>query len=411
MPRQARPLTARFVATTQRVGYHCDGAGLYLRVTESGARNWLFRFARNGHKREMGLGSANVVSLMDARQRARDAANLIAAGSDPITARRTARLAERPKTWGECVDEYISTVVAPGKKDTARASKGTVHSWKATLALYGPDRKLQVREVTAPVILACLKPIWTAKAETARKLRQRLEKILAYATAPGQAYRTGDNPASLTALEGSLPKSTARQNMKSRPAMPYTELPAFMRKLRERKTQSARALELMIYTTARTGEVCGNGLSGFEWAELAGDTWTIPPERMKGRQAGGLPHTVPLVAEARAVFAGLSRKTRRPLDMSENTVRKFLQEDMGCAPYTPHGMRAAFSTWADEETQFPPELVEAQLAHVEEDKTKDAYKRNQARKMLPKRRQLLEAWALFLAGKPYPKKLRDESDE
>lgn len=415
------PLTATFVKSVKftpkpgnkaKARYHADGAGLYLRVTQAQTRNWVFRFARNGTAREMGLGSVADVPLIRAREKAGEARALLADGKDPITARRTVQAAETPKRWGEVCDAYIADVVAPDKKATARKSKGSVHQWGQSLRDHGPRRDLLVTEVTRAVVLACLKPLWKSKdeggkMETATRLRQRMEKVLGYATVKG--YRSGDNPATLAGnLEIDLPKSSVLRadDATNFASMPYARIPDFMEELRERVTPSARALEILIYTATRTSEV----VRGFQWSEVNGDVWTIPPERMKGRRKSKKakqaaqsrqPHEIPLTAEALAAFDCFDREESRPLNMSENTMLDLLH-GMN-EPFTVHGFRATFRTWAEEETDYPPHVIEACLAHVETNKAHAAYKRGQ---MLAHRRQLMEAWALFVAGKPYPKRLQ-----
>lgn len=376
MARPTNRLSARAVATSNKPGYIADGGGLYLQVSKAGTKSWVFRYARQSKPREMGLGSAAIVTLQEARHAALEQRRILASGKDPLAERRATQAAATPRTWGECADTYIETH-KPGWKNDQQAAQ-----WEQSLREYGPPRTIAVADVDTPAVMACLLPIWTTKTETATRVRGRIERIIDWAKVSG--YRSGENPARWRGhLDKLLPRASKVRKPKHFAAMPYAELPAFMRKLRQRKETSAEALAFTILTLARTNET-----TGADWREIAGDLWTIPPGRMKA----GVEHVVPLVPEALQV---LDRRPKNapPFDLSENGMLYFLQRSMGIRSATVHGFRSSFRDWASETTSFPSEVIEMALAHTIKDKTEAAYRRGA---LLAKRRKLMAAWAGFL---------------
>ncbi len=267
----AGKLTARKIETA-RAGKYSDGNNLYLMVSRTGSRKWVLRFTWRGRAKEMGLGSARNVSLVDAREKAAAACRKIAQGLNPIEERKRDR---GIPTFGEMADAVREALAAGFRNEKHKAQ------WKATLATYAaPARGKPVDTITTDDVLAVLKPIWTTKAETALRLRGRIEKILDAAKAKG--FREGENPAR---WRGHLDHLLPRRPKLSRghhPAMSYEEVPAFVLKLRERDALAAQALELCILTAARSGEILG-----LKWDEidLEKRVWTVPPRRMKaGRE-------------------------------------------------------------------------------------------------------------------------------
>jgi integrase len=244
-------------------------------------------------------------------------------------------------------------------------------------------------------VLAVLKPIWQAKAETASRLRGRIEKVLDAAKAKG--FRDGENPARWRGhLDHLLPKPSKLERG-HHAAMPYEDVAAFMGELRQREAMAARALEFCILTAARSGEVLG-----LRWSEVDLDKalWTVPAERMKA----GRTHRVPLcdgavvilkqLAETGTgefVFAG--HKPGMPLS---NMAMEMMLRRMKIENATVHGFRSSFRDWAGNVSSFPREVVETALAHVIGDKTEQAYRRSDA---LEKRRKLMEAWAAYCGPK------------
>lgn len=372
MPRPINRLTARTVQAAA-AGYHADGGGLYLLVTDAGTRSWVFRFTRQGRKREMGLGSAQTFTLAEARERAREARKVLAEGLDPIDHRQAMRAPQGRRTWGEAVDDFIAAHRA-GWKGEAQAAQ-----WEHSLLAYGPDRALPVADVTTGVVLDRLRGIWTDKTETATRVRGRIERVWAAEKVRGTV--SGENPAHWRGhLEHLLPKPSKVARRRHFAAMPYADVPAFVAELRQREARSARALEFLILTAARTEEV-----NGLRLTEVSGALWTIPAERTKQ----GRPHTVPLVPRAKALLAGLPDP---PFPFSENALLALLQKRMGRA-CTVHGFRSSFRDWGAEETDTPNEVLEMALGHVIADKTEAAYRRGE---LLAKRRELMLAWAAFI---------------
>jgi len=381
MGRPINRLSARQVATA-KAGYHADGGGLYLQVTDAGTRSWVLRYQFKGRRREMGLGAVALVSLQDARHAALGHRQALLQDIDPLDARRAAQ-AVTGMTWGACVDAFIETH-RHGWKNDAQAEQ-----WEQSLKDYGPAREAEVARIDTPAVLDCLRPIWTDKTETATRVRGRIERILDWARVSG--YRSGENPARWRGhLDKLLPRPSKVKRAQHHAAMPYADLPAFIPDLLARRALAAKAMHFTLLTAARTGEV-----TGMHWGELDLDAglWTIPAERMKG----GVEHVVPLVPAAIALLKGLPRN-KPPFALSENAMLYLLQKRMG-KPFTVHGFRSSFRDWAAEKTDFPAEVVEMALAHTIRNKVEAAYRRGA---LLEKRRRLMEAWADYCTTVPRP---------
>jgi integrase len=382
----ASKLTARKVETA-KAGKYSDGGNLYLIVSETGARKWVLRFTWRGRAKEMGLGSAASVPLADAREKAASARRKIAQGLNPIDERK--RDGGIP-TFGEMADDVREALSAGFRNEKHKAQ------WKSTLETYAaPLRAKPVDTIATDDVLAVLKPIWTIKAETASRVRGRIEKVLDAAKAKG--FREGENPARWRGhLDHLLPKPSklARGH---HPAMPYEEVAGFVAELRKREASAAFALELCILTAARSGEILG-----MRWPEIDFDKkiWTVPAERMKA----GREHRVPLSPRAVAilrklekvkagefVFAGQARN--KPLS---NMAMEMVLRRMKIKDATVHGFRSSFRDWAGNVSNFPREVTETALAHVIGDKAEQAYRRGDA---LEKRRKLMEAWAGYCEPK------------
>lgn len=372
----------------------CDGGGLWLFVTESGSKNWVFRYRLHGRDREMGLGPAHDVGLAEARDRAKECRNLKRTGIDPIRHRDEQQLqarleAARNVSFNDCVDAYIKAH-GQGWKNEKHAAQ-----WRNTLDTYaGPIfGKLPVQEVDTGLVLKALEAIWYEKAETASRVRQRIEAVLDWAAVRG--YRQGDNPARWKGhLDKLLPKPTRVKKVQHHPALPYSELGEFMAELRGMEGTPARTLEFTILTAARTNEVL---MAQWDEIDLEGKVWTVPAERMKSKRDHRVPLSEPAVRLLKAlektktsdyVFPG--RLHQRP--QSNMTMLKLLQQHMGRTGITVHGFRSTFRDWCAEQTNFPRELAEAALAHVLSDKTEAAYQRGD---LFEKRRRLMRAWAKF----------------
>ena len=395
MARTIGKLTALAITQPKRRGYYSDGGGLFLQVSVSGSKSWVFRFRDGGRLREMGLGPTHTVSLAEARQKALDCRKARLDGKDPIQDRKTARSAARLEaakamTFKDCAERYIAAHKA-GWRNLKHAAQ-----WPATLGTYvypvfGP---LPAQAVDVGLVMKALEAIWTEKPETASRVRGRIESVLDYATARG--WRTGENPARWRGhLENLLPKKAKVRRVEHHAALPYPEIAAFVSALRQQEGVSARALEFAILTAARTGEVIG---ARWEEINLAENLWTIPAHRMKA----GKEHRVPLSPPALAIVEDLAKvresdfvfmggRHGRPIS---NMSMLMLLRRMDRDDLTVHGFRSAFRDWAAERTTFPAEVAEMALAHTVSDKVEAAYRRGD---LFQKRRQLAEAWANFCA--------------
>ena len=358
-----------------------ESRGLYLQVGRTGSKSWLLRFELDGRERFMGLGSFEDFSLKEARQRAREQRQKLADGIDPIEARLTARDAARKAeheniTFKDAAAKFISLHEAGWKNRKHR------QQWRNTLATYACPQ-LGARPVKAlddAVINAALAPIWQEVPETAGRVRQRIDRVIAWVKA-GMP----------------LPKLKLAQRGRNHPALPYVEIPLFMAELRNREGISASALEFLILTAARTAEVLGATWNEFD---LPNKLWTIPAERMKASRE----HRVPLSDAATDLLKSLPKETKNPhvfiggrkgQGLSNMAMLEMLR---GMRPgLTVHGFRSTFKDWAAERTNYPNIVSEMALAHTIDNKVEAAYRRGD---LLEKRRQLMRDWAQYCAEKP-----------
>jgi len=408
MAKKIERLSALAVARATEPGMYADGGGLYLQVTPQRGKSWSFRYMLAGKAREMGLGPFHVINLAEARVRATQCRRMLLDGIDPIEARRAERDRARLEaansiTFRECAAAYIKANKA-GWRTEKHADL-----WTNTLATYAEPiiGGLPVQNIDTGLVMRVLEqevraasgkaaaPLWTAKPETAGRVRGRMEAVLAWATVRG--YRRGENPARWRGhLDQLLPAQSKVAQVEHHAALPYVEISAFLASLRAQQGIAARALEFAILTAARTGEVIGA-----RWTEIDMDaaTWTIPAGRMKG----GREHRVPLSPSAVALvetmkacrtgeFLFSSLRADRPLsNMSMLAVLRRMKR----ADITTHGMRSCFRDWAAEMTNYPSEVVEMALAHAVGNKVEAAYRRGN---LIGKRRKLMEAWAGYCSA-------------
>jgi integrase len=369
MGRELHRLSARKVEALRDPGRHADGGGLYLSISLAGGRRWVFLYRRAGKLTEMGLGSARDVPLARARALAADARRLMVEGKDPLGAKRAAEAAQaprRPITFGEVADEYLASM-APSRKNAKHREQweialGARHPGRGSEMYARPLREKPVAEITTEDMLGILRPVWMVKPEMASRLRGRVEAVLDAARAKG--LRTAENPAR---WRGHLDKLLPRPKRLSRghhAAMPFHEVPGFLADLRARGGVSARALEFLILTAGRSGEV-----RGAFWQEIDEEAgvWTVPPHRMKWHRE----HRVPLVPRALEIIAEMRshrsseyvfRGARANRPLSEMSFGMLLRRG-GHGAFTTHGFRSSFRDWAGEATHFPREIAEAALAH------------------------------------------------
>ncbi|MEG8219512.1 integrase arm-type DNA-binding domain-containing protein [Sphingomonas sp. HH69] len=378
-------LSATGVKAASRPGRIGDGDGLFLIVQPSGTKSWVCRVQKNGNRRDFGLGSASKVTLAQARERAREIRTWMELGLDPLF--------ERKKAQGiPTFREATAKVLAAHSKSWRNEKHES--QWLQTLTSYAFPQigDVKVSEITGPMIRNVLSEIWLSKPETARRVRQRIGTVLDWAYACG--YR--ENEAPMRAISKGLPRQPKKDGHFA--AMPYTQVPAFMVRLRDRESYSRLALEFTILTAARSGEV-----RGALWEEIDFELklWTIAKDRMKASREHVVPlcpravHILQRCAELRVqndviIFPGM--RGNKP--MSDMTLTKLLKEMK--QPYTAHGFRSAFRDWISEETDHPRDVAEAALAHAVKDKTEAAYRRGN---LLEKRRRLMIDWATYCGNR------------
>ncbi len=400
MPRPTRRLSALDVARAKKRGkrgMYPDGDGLSLQVSAGGTASWVFRYMLNGTPRYMGLGPLKDVTLAAARAKASDARRLRGEGIDPIDARNKvlaeARLeVARSISFRDAAEAYIEAHRA-GWRNAKH-----VGQWHSTLQTYAYPilGSLPVQDVDVTLVMKVLDPIWRTKTETASRVRGRIESILGWASARG--YRQDENPARWRGhLVNLLPKRSKVQKVEHHPALPYGEAGAFMADLRRQQGTATSALEFLILTAARTGEVIGA-----QWGEvnIGQALWTVPAERVKSEQD----HRIPLAPAALQfldamqdvrdterddgfVFPG--RKRGRPL--SDAALLALLKR-MGHSDLTVHGFRSTFRDWAAERSNYRSEIPEMALGHSVGTETEKAYLRTD---LFQKRRRLMNEWVRF----------------
>jgi integrase len=424
-------LKALNVARAKKPGMYGDGGGLWLQVSPTGTKSWVFRywvserdpvtgeFVRDpatkkvcGTSREMGLGSFTVVTLEEAREAATEVRRLRHQGIDPIEARREAKQAKakeeviaeaKKRTFKQCATDYIAA-----QRAGWRNAKHT-EQWTKTLEtyVYPIIGDIPVQEIDTDLVLSVLRPIWPTKTETASRLRGRIERIL---DAAKVRLSTGENPAQWQRhLTNMLSKPSAMRKtrkVKHHAALPYTELPAFLIELRKRRGVAARMLEFTILTAVRTGASIG---ARWNEIDLQEKVWTVPAERLK-KSSKEL--RVPLTQRALAileemmlvrdsgdlVFAG--DNPGKPL--SDNGMLVLLERmgkwrDKHGDEITVHGFRSTFRDWAGDKTHYPRDLLEFALGHIVGDEAENAYRREDG---LEKRWLLMKDWEKYCTSVP-----------
>jgi len=394
MPKVARELSPLAINKLTNPGTHAVGgvAGLSLRVYDAGQRAWVLRTMVAGKRREFGLGGYPTVLPASARDRARATLDKIFAGLDPTEEKQRQRSALRAAkakavSFSKVAEQYIAQHEA-GWKNPKHAAQ-----WATTLATYAYPviGSVTVANVDTPLVLKVLESIWTEKTETASRLRGRIEAILDYATAKG--LREGPNPARWKGhLALTLPAKRRVAPVEHHKAIPVTEMPSFMKQLRQICGVSARALEFLTLTAARSGEV-----RGMEWDEvdLVNKIWVVPAIRMKAKRE----HRVPLSDAAVLILNRIKQendgllvfpgaKGKELSDMSLTSVMRRMGIDA-----VPHGLRSSFRNWTAEMTAYPNEVAEMALAHTVSNAVEAAYRRGD---LFEKRRSMMHDWAEFL---------------
>ena len=404
MPKVAQELTALQVKRLTTPGLHFVGGvpGLALQVTNENVRSWLLRVAVGGKRREIGLGGYTTTNgVAEARRKALEARDMIRQGIDPVEDKRSVKAALRAArltgvTFKQAAEDYIASNKA-GWKSPKHAAQ-----WASTLANYAFPiiGSLRVADITTAHVLEVLKAdeFWSTKPETASRVRQRIETVLAAADAAAGRERL--NPARWEVIGKSLPAKTKVARVVHHAALSWQDVPGFIAKLKEQPGVGARALHFAILTAARSGEV-----RGMTWSEIdfAQKVWVVPADRMKAKRE----HRVPLSESALHLLRDMepSAENRKPDEivfqgqrgkqLSDMTLTQVLRRmDLDV---TAHGFRSSFRDWAGESTSHPREVIEQALAHQLRDASEAAYARGD---LLAKRRVLMEDWAGWCAKSP-----------
>jgi integrase len=377
---------------------HFFGEGLYLQVTGTGAKSWIFRYSRDGKARWMGLGSVRHVSLANARKLVSAARVELIQGNDPVAVKQKRRVEQRLEAAKAITFKQVAADYIKEHQVDWRNPKHAVE-WENTLAryVYPTIGDLPVGAIDTQLVLKCLNPIWTEKAETARRVRGRIEAVLDAATVMEQ--REGPNPARWRGHLSHKLSAGSQRKVKHHAALPYAEIGTFMEELHRCEGVAARALEFAILTASRTGEVIGAAWSEID---LRARLWVVAAHRMKA----GREHRVPLSASAMAVLGRMEAHRQgdvvfpslgRNRQMSNMAMLKVLETMGRRHEITVHGFRSTFRDWAAERTNFPREVAEMALAHAIGDAVEAAYRRGD---LFEKRRRLMDAWAEFCAKLP-----------
>lgn len=397
MARNLNKLSATGVKNEARTGRHSDGGGLYLQVETSGSRSWIYMWKDGAKRTVMGLGAYPNVSLADARDKATECRKQIAKGLNPLVESRK----DDAPTFAVAVERYLDDQRLAGWRSAKHKAQ-----WKTTLgkAYCAAILEKKVDEIGTAEVLKVLKPVWQAKRETASRLRGRIERVIAFAEAQGWRPE-GKNPAQWkNGLEAILSKRKKRTKDDHHRAMPYSDVPALIERLRASPGVAALALEFLILTAARSGEAFK---ARWEEIDFEKKLWTVPRDRMKA----GEEHEVPLsprAVEILTLMASLREEgyefvfpgqrstkkwtaTRPPIGQTavNNLICRLKVRDVA----TTHGFRSSFRDWTGDETKFPREVAEAALAHAVGNATERSYRRASA---LAKRRKLMEAWANYV---------------
>jgi len=407
----AKALSARQVDTETRAGYHADGphTGLYLQVTPIGdrfTRSWVFRYTSptTRKRRELGLGSTRTRKLSDARALSGELRLKVLNGVDPKDERDKERAkAIVDRSHQITFDEAIIQCMANKAIEWKNIKHG--QQWKNTLTTYASPLlgQMPVDLISTELVHKVLQPIWQTKTETATRVRQRIESVLDWCKARG--YCKGDNPARLKGALGELlPKSKKLKKVEHHPAIPYGKINEFVTDLRKEGGTAPFALELMLLTATRTGEVVA---AKWDEVDFNDQAWTVPAARMKS----GKEHRIPLSTRSveilqimkatkqnEFIFPGHS--LQKNSHKSTGTCRIVMKRMANFSRYTPHGLRSTFRDWASETTSFANETLELALAHTIVNKAEAAYRRQD---QLEKRAKLMQQWDHFINTKPTDK--------
>ncbi len=400
--RAINKLSVAAVGRLRKKGVYSDGGNLFLQVSATGTKSWVFIYRQRGEgtQRWVGIGPLITVSIAEARKRAQVMRMMLLDGIDPRRAKQTEKARRASEsvntiTFAAAAEKYVK-LHSPAWKNAKH-----VEQWENTLETYASAEfgRLAVRDVTVQHVLRVLEPIWVEKHETAMRLRGRIESVLDWAA--GKGYREGANPARWKGnLQAHLPNISRKKRIKHFAAMSVDDLSAFMAELRARDGAAARCLEFTVLTSVRSGEA-----RGARWGEidLEARLWTIPKERTKTQSE----HLVPLGARACEILNGMAHREglvfagrKKGAELSDATLLKVLRTLRSEGDLTVHGFRSTFKDWASERTNFAREVSEMALGHAISNAVEAAYRRGA---LLVKRRALATQWEAFCASAPKAK--------
>ena len=407
-------------------------SGLHIQIWPSGAKSWVLRtrygewaetrlsdgtIQRGRKKREIGLGAYPDVLPGAARDKAREAKAKLEAGIDPIAERKATQAAliaaqRRGMTFAEAWEKFAAQKIKEFSTDKYR------EQWQRTVELYAlPDLgKMAVQDIGLQDVLRVLQPLWDEKNVTAVKVRERVEKVLAWATVQG--YRAGDNPARWRGnLDMVLPAPSKVAGAENYPALQLDDAARWWQALQGREGMGAKALAFQAMTATRSGAI---RFATWDEIDLKAKVWTIQPGRQsskipKNENARRIPLTEPMIAllEALPRLDGSNLVFWAPKGgaLSDATLGKMMRtiheadlkaggkgfvDEKTKQQAVPHGLRSTFRTWVQNETSFDGDMAEIALFHKVGNKVEQTYARGN---MVEKRRHMMAAWGDFLTGK------------
>ena len=381
-----KKLTDAQARAIKKPGFYRADNTLYLCVKGPGCRSWIQRIVIDGRRRDIGLGPYPVVTLAKARQKAFENRVAIFEGRNPLLDKRRATM----PTFGKAAEDTHRSLVPTFRSDLHKKNWIQVLEKHALPKLHN----ILVDRITQQDVLNVLKPIWTQRPDTARRVRQRIRAILNHCQAHGYIKENvaGD------AIDGALPAMPkVKEHHK---ALPYRDVPEAIKVIGSRVSAARLCLQFLILTATRSNEAREATWNEIDWET---STWTIPPSRMKG----GKPHRVPLSETALAILddaAGLRDgsdlifpSASKPGHPMTPAILMKVWRETGIAKDTKvHGFRTSFRTWASERTEIPREVCELALAHTVGTGVEQAYSRSD---LLEKRTTLMKQWSEFLNGK------------
>jgi integrase len=373
-------------------GVHADGDGLYLAVSATGSRSWLFRSTIKGrttgagkaYRVEVGLGSLKDIGLADAREMAAQMRKQCRAGTNPLDEKRRER---------QSFEQAARQLYA---KEAPIWAPSHAKRWLSSLEVYAFPKigNRPIEDIRRPDVVEILEPLWRSRHETARKLKIRVAQVIDYATDRGLYHDANPARGTIRSLE------TLHREPVHMAALPWRDLPDFITQLSEREGVSARALEFAILTCARSGEIRG---AAWEEVDDKAGVWAVPAERMKARRA----HRVPLSKaaltvlakvrglDAHLIFPSAQRDKDGNAKVMSDMAFKALYGRMKVEGITTHGFRSTFRDWCSESARADFEIAEAALAHSVGTTVARAYARSD---LFERRRALMEAWARYATG-------------